>query len=113
MNASISFGSRTRWDPRIPEDGNETNARGYWDECTHSGDGLHAEHEGVLGQVSGVAKTVLLPQLSKQVLLLAHGAEVFGVVALEEEVDETACVLTSILRSIGRKGLTYIAHEVS
>jgi hypothetical protein len=59
-------------------------------EKTYSSDSLHAEHKGVLGQIARVAQAVLLPQLAKQVLHAAHGAEVVGKVALEEGVDAAA-----------------------
>jgi hypothetical protein len=57
---------------------------------TYGGDRLHAEHKGVLGQVARVAQAVLLPQLAKQILHAAHGAEVVGEVALEKGVDASA-----------------------
>ena len=57
---------------------------------TYSSDCLHAQDEGVLGQVARVAEGVLLPQLAKQILHAAHAPEVVGEVALEERVDAAA-----------------------
>jgi hypothetical protein len=53
----------------------------------YSSNSLHAKHKGILGQISRVAQTVLLPQLAKQVLHATHGPEVVGKVALEEGVN--------------------------
>lgn len=57
---------------------------------TYGSNGLHAQDEGVLGEVAGVAEGVLLPELAKQVLHAAHVPEVVGKVALEERVDAAA-----------------------
>ena len=59
-------------------------------EAYYRGDGLHAQHERVLGQVPRVRERVLLPELAEEGLQPAHGAEVDDVVPLEEEVDAPA-----------------------
>jgi hypothetical protein len=61
---------------------------GSW--TTYSSDSLHAEDKGILCQVPRVAQTVLLPQLSKQILHASHGPEVDGEVSLEKGVDAAA-----------------------
>jgi hypothetical protein len=57
---------------------------------TYSSDSLHTEDESILCQVPGVAQTVLLPQLAKQILHASHGPEVDGKVSLEKGVDAPA-----------------------
>ena len=48
---------------------------------TNSSDSLHAQHEWIAGQVSGVRKSVFLPQLSKEILGGPHLKVVDGKVA--------------------------------
>lgn len=48
---------------------------------TYGSDSLHAEHEGVRGQVAGVREGVLLPQLAEEILFRAHQGVVYGEVA--------------------------------
>jgi len=57
---------------------------------TYSSDRLHAEHEGVLGEVARVAQRILLPQLAEQIVEATHVPEVVGKVALKERVDAAA-----------------------
>lgn len=73
----------------------------------YSSDGLHAEHEGVRGQVARVGEGVLLPELPKEILFWAHQGVVDGEVAcgcqlpssqivksfrtFEEEVNASSC----------------------
>jgi hypothetical protein len=57
---------------------------------TYSSDSLHTEDKGILSKVPGVAQTVLLPQLAKQIVHASHGPEVDGKVSLEEGVDASA-----------------------
>lgn len=50
---------------------------------------LHAQHERILRQVSAIAERVLFPELPKDCLFLAHVGEVHGIVAFEDQVNET------------------------
>jgi len=71
-----------------------TRRRADW-ESTYSSHTLHAKDECVLRQVSRVGHGVLLPQLAEQRVQGREVGLVEGIVALEEEVDGSACSVVS------------------
>lgn len=58
----------------------------------YGGDGLHAENEGVRGQVARVGEGVLLPELSKEILFRAHQGVVDGEVACDCQLSSSYLV---------------------
>ena len=58
---------------------------------TYSSDGLHAKHEWIRGQVSGVGIGILLPELTEEILLWSHSLVVDGEVSLEEQMNASGC----------------------
>lgn len=58
---------------------------------TYRGDGLHAQDEGIRGQIARIRERVFLPELTKQILGDHHAGMVVGEVALEEQVDGAGC----------------------
>lgn len=57
---------------------------------TYGRDGLHAQYKRILGEVARVRERVLLPELAKEILLVAHASKIVGKISFKKQMYASA-----------------------